>query len=196
MSLLVDAYVFSNSQSLINIDCEEEYISAVLFDFIEKSRQAIEWNIDITPEFRLYKIEMLKKKRAPKSAPRIDLRFAGWRSSTKLIYFAEAKNLIEKDAVKTGRKTNISATALLKRYIKTGIDNYLSGKYPLPGCLIGYIIQGTTDNIVTCLNKHLSESEILIKQSFGLQNFDDCYISTHQDKFQMKHLMLNFTNNK
>jgi hypothetical protein len=200
MSLLVDAYVFTNSQYLINIDYEEEYISAVLFDFIEKCPQATEWNIDITPEFRLYKREMLKKGKTPKSAPRIDIRFAGWASSSKMIYFVEAKNLIETNAVKKGRKTKISASALQKRYIETGIDNYVSGKYPSNGCLVGYILQGATANIINCLNKCLCGfnriSERLEKQSFELQNFDECYVSTHKDKFQIKHLMLNFTNNK
>ena len=69
INLLIDAYTYVNSSNNINIDCEEEYISAVLFDYIDNCQQAINWKIDITPEYRLYKNDVLKKMKSAKTAP-------------------------------------------------------------------------------------------------------------------------------
>jgi hypothetical protein len=81
---------------------------------------------------------------------------------------------------------------------ETGIDNYLSGRYPANGCLVGYILQGETGNIANCLRHYLYDfnraAEILQKQSFGLKDFDECYVSTHAG-FSIKHLMFNFAKN-
>jgi hypothetical protein len=197
ISLLFDAYLFVKSNYRIDIDCEEEYISAVLFDYIDKSQQAIKWQIDITTEYRIYKNEVLKKKKTVKTAPRIDLRFCGWKNNTKLTCSVEAKNLIETDTVKKGRKSKISAGYLHKRYIDTGIDNYVSGRYPSNGCLVGYILQGKTENIIGCINQHLQNCsrvpEILIRQSFELPNIDLSYLSKHANELTIKHLMFDFT---
>jgi hypothetical protein len=176
---------------MVSSDCEEEYISAIIFDYIDKCSQSIEWQIDIVPEYRLYKDEILKREKSAKTAPRIDLRFCGWVKSNKLIYFVEAKNLIE-----TGHYKTVTAGYLHKRYIETGIDNYLSGKYPANGCLIGYILQGNTTNIVGFLNKLLEESgrnsEILRSQSFDLYDFNSDYLSKHGNTLSLKHLMFEF----
>ncbi|MDR0733312.1 MAG: hypothetical protein LBF08_04535 [Dysgonamonadaceae bacterium] len=204
MSLLIESCVCAKFNYNINIDCEEEYISAVLLDYIDKCPQAAEWQIDIAPEYRIYKDEILKRKKSAKSAPRIDFRFSRWTESAKLSYFVEAKNLIETDTPKEekkGKKGNtitISADNLHKRYIRTGIDNYLSEKYPANGCLVGYILQGKTENIINRLNRCLYDfnrsAEILQKQSFNLKDFDECYTSTHGD-VSIEHLMFNFTFN-
>lgn len=199
LSLLVDAYTFLNSNNSINIDCEEEYISALLFDYVDNCQQAINWQIDITPEYRLYKDNVLRKVKLAKEAPRIDFRFCGWTTNSKLTYFVEAKNLIEIDSCKSKRKSKISANNLHIRYIETGIDNYLSGKYPSNGCLIGYILQGKTKNIVSLLNICLCnsnrDSEVLQLQTLDLINFNSYYISFHNNFPFIKHLMFDFTQN-
>lgn len=200
LNLLIDAYEFVKLDNSIDIDCEEEYVSAVLFNYIDNCEQAITWKIDITPEYRLYKDDILRKKRPAKEAPRIDFRLCGWATNFKLIYFVEAKNLVEMDSCKSNRKSKISAKKLHLRYIKTGIDNYLSGKYPMNGCLIGYILQGRTENIVSMLNVYLCnidrESEILQSQSLDLKYFNSYYISVHNNSPFIKHLMFDFTINQ
>ena len=199
LSLLVDAYTFVNSSNSVNIDCEEEYVSAVLFDYIDNCQQAINWKIDITPEYRLYKDDILRKVKSTKEAPRIDFRLCGWTANSKLTYFVEAKNLIEIDSYKSKRKSKISANNLHIRYIETGIDNYLSGKYPSNGCLIGYILQGKTENIVsmlnTCLCNSNRKSEVLQPQALDLIRFNSYYISSHSRLPFVKHLMFDFTQN-
>lgn len=199
INLLIDAYTYVNSSNNINIDCEEEYISAVLFDYIDNCQQAINWKIDITPEYRLYKNDVLKKVKSAKTAPRIDFRLCGWSNNSKLTYFVEAKNLIEIDSYKSNRKSKIPANKLHIRYIETGIDNYLSGQYPSNGCLVGYILQGKTENIVSMLNTCLCnlsrKPEILQLQSLEQINFKSYYISSHNNVSSIKHLMFDFTHN-
>ena len=199
INLLIDAYTYVNSSDSINIDCEEEYISAVLFDYIDNCQQAINWKIDITPEYRLYKNDVLKKMKSAKTAPRIDFRLCGWSNNSKLTYFVEAKNLIEIDSYKSNRKSKIPANKLHIRYIETGIDNYLSGQYPSNGCLVGYILQGKTENIVSMLNTCLCnlsrKPEILQLQSLEQIKFKPYYISSHNNVSSIKHLMFDFTHN-
>ena len=199
INLLIDAYTYVNSSDSINIDCEEEYISAVLFDYIDNCQQAINWKIDITPEYRLYKNDVLKKMKSAKTAPRIDFRLCGWSNNSKLTYFVEAKNLIEIDSYKSNRKSKIPANKLHIRYIEAGIDNYLSGQYPSNGCLVGYILQGKTENIVSMLNTCLCnlsrKPEILQLQSLEQINFKPYYISSHNNVSSIKHLMFDFTHN-
>lgn len=200
MSLLSEAYTDAKSKYKITIDYEEENISAILFDYIDNCSQAEKWDIHISDEFRIYNDSILQGKKSAKSVPRTDLRFGMWSNGAKLTYFVEAKNLIETNCSKKGRKSKIFAQYLHKRYIATGIDNYLSGHYPSNGCLIGYILQGETENIIGCINQHLQncsrEPEILIRQSFGLPNFDSAYLSKHKNNMTIKHLMFDFTVNK
>ena len=194
LTLLSQVYCITKSNGNISIDWEEEDISKELLLSLNTNRKRLEWQIDIVPEHRLYKNDGI----AAKSASRIDFRFSGW-TANQWEYFAEAKNLIEVDSFKVGRKTKISATKLHKRYIKTGIDNYVSGKYPSNGCLIGYVLQGKIDNIISCLNNCLCNanrvSEILKQQSLGLDEFDSCYVSIHDNSYSIKHLMLDYTSN-
>jgi hypothetical protein len=193
VNLLIVSYCYVKSNYVVDIDCEEEYISALILDYIDKCPQASEWNIDITPEYRLYTDEVLNKKKSAKTSPRIDLRFSGWANKMKRTYFVEAKNLIEIDTLKKGNTITVSAQYLHKRYIKTGIDNYLSGRYPLNGCLVGYILQGKTENIINLINKYLRnhdrKSEILITK---LPNSNLRYLSKHEGNITINHIMLNF----
>jgi len=197
--LLVDSYKNAKSNCHIDIECEEERISALLFNYIDNSLQAAEWHIDISNEFRYYDRKILRGKKAAKSAPRIDFRLATWENSRKLSYFAEAKNLIETDVLKKGRKSKISASFLFKRYITTGVDNYVSGRYPLNGCLIGYVLQGIPKNIINRINNYLQnanrDAEVLSQQFFGLPDFDASYISMHKNDLVLKHLIFDFTSN-
>ena len=137
--------------------------------------------------------------KSAKTAPRIDFRLCGWSNNSKLTYFVEAKNLIEIDSYKSNRKSKIPANKLHIRYIETGIDNYLSGQYPSNGCLVGYILQGKAENIVSMLNTCLCnlsrKPEILQLKSLEQINFKPYYISSHNNVSSIKHLMFDFTHN-
>ncbi|MBF0577166.1 hypothetical protein [Dysgonomonas sp. GY617] len=194
LTLLSEGYCVTKSKGNISIDWEEEDISKELLLSLNTNRKRLEWQIDIIPEYRIYKNNGI----AAKCASRIDFRFSDW-TRNQWEYFAEAKNLIEVDSFKVGRETKVSAIKLHKRYIETGIDNYVSDKYPSNGCLIGYILQGKIDNIISCLNDCLCNanrvSEILRQQCLGIDVVDSCYVSIHDNNHRIKHLMLNYTSN-
>ena len=196
--LLSEAYNVIKYKNLISVDWVEEDISKELINCLQSNKNRIAWKIRVEPEHRLYKEDNLSASKSP----RIDFCFSTWTDS-EWEFFAEAKNLVESNCEtnRIGKNGNISinANSLHNRFIKTGIDNYLSGRYPSNGCLVGYILQGKTDNIISALNSCLynlnRESERLNQHSFGLIDFESCYISTHNSPSLMKHLMFDFTSN-
>jgi len=196
--LFGEAYQYIKGNVGISIDWEEENISATIFDYIDKSENAISWNINISDEHRLYYRNVLIGNITAKKASRIDFRLTtNWTEQKKrLEYYIEAKNLIESDCYKKGRKTKINAKGLHERYINTGIDNFISGKYPLNGCLVGYVLQGNSNIIVEkindCLKSKNRDSEQLLKFNKLLPCIKFCFKSNHKNGFKLNHYMLNF----
>ena len=187
LTLLREGYNATKLNVNISIDWEENDISKELILHLDMNEKKRQWNITIVPEYPIYKNDNVSAKKAS----RIDFRFSNWTDNQEYAYFAEAKNLIEIDSIKAGRKTKISATSLHKRYIETGIDNYVLGKYPSYGCLLGYILQGTTANIIISINELLSNDRRQSEQ-LNFDNSNDCYISKHNGLL-VKHLMFDFT---
>lgn len=113
-------------------------------------------------------------------SPRIDMKYTVWNSNVEYEYFIEAKNLCENNWKKSAVDTPVNARELQKRYISTGIENFITGRYP-NGCLIGYVMEGDPDKIVTKINTLLTEEsrpkENLTKHSHGAINY--YYNSTH-----------------
>jgi hypothetical protein len=70
---------------------------------------------------------------------RIDMCFTVFHKYEEYKYFAEAKILKEKDS------------KLKRRYITTGIDNFVSGKYK-NGCLVAYLLGGDLKNTKESVN--------------------------------------------
>lgn len=198
LSLFADAYVHINRTLKITTDWEEENISANFFDYIDKSKVAIGLNINISDEYRLYYRKILSGKISAKSAARIDFRLTtNWTQGTKrLEYFVEAKNLIESDCFKKGRTTKLNAKKSQKRYIETGINHFISKKYPQNGCLVGYVLQGDPDKIVQKINIYLRlynrNAEQLNNADSQIPNLPYSYISSHDIGFQIKHFFLAF----
>jgi len=196
--LIGKAYKFIKENAGISMDWEEENISATIFDYIDKSENAITWNINISDEHRLYYSAILTGKKPAKTAARIDFRLTtNWIEQKKrLEYFVEAKNLIESDSHKTGRKTRINACKLHVRYVETGIDNFVSGKYPQKGCLVGYVLQGEPTVIVEkindCLHNKNRTTERLQVMDSTIQDLEYCYQSTHGNGIIIEHFLLKF----
>jgi hypothetical protein len=197
LTLFGEAFLFIKENQSITIDWEEENISANFFDYIDKSEQAIIWNINIADEHRLYYNSILTGKKPAKTASRIDFRLStNWIERRKRFeFFIETKNLIEIDCFKAGRKTKVSAQKLQERYIETGIDNFVSGKYPNKGCLVGYILQGMPESIVlminSCLRNQNRLEEQLIKISNEIPYIDYSFKSFHE-RFELRHYLLQF----
>mgnify|MGYP003458483668 FL=1 len=108
---------------------------------------------------------------------RIDMRYSTFWKSEECKYYVEAKNL------------KVNDSGLKRRYITTGIDNFLDGgKYfYCEGFLVGYILEGTINQCVEGINKLLKkdrrENEIIGEKHFSI----------HQGK-EIFHLLLNYVN--
>jgi len=85
-----------------------------------------------------------------------------------------------------------------KRYIETGIEHFLSGHYPLPGCLVGYLVECDTGQIVSSINN------IIVVNGFSPRVgnieqeatpiYPELYFSTNQSstgqEIHLRHFML------
>jgi hypothetical protein len=198
LSLFGDAYLHISKTMNITIDWEEENISANFLNYIDHSERAIGLNINISDEHRLYNASILSGSIKAKSASRIDFKLTtNWTQNLKrLDYFIEAKNLIEFDCPKRGRKTKLIAKENHKRYIETGINNFITKTYPQNGCLTGYVLQGDIGRIVKKINVYLNylkrDSEQLVNIKSNIPSLPYFYISSHASGLILKHFFLDF----
>lgn len=197
--LIGEAYKWLKDTKNITVDWDEETISANIFTHIYENEKAIAWNINVSDECRLYHQAILNNKIRARSAFRIDLKLStNWIKATKRVcYFVEAKNLIENNCTKQGRKSKLSAKKIQERYISTGIDHFILGDYPANGCMIGYIIEGTTTRIVENINEILFQktrsNETLKKKELDIPYLEDAYISVHLNDNVLHHYFLQFS---
>lgn len=132
---------------------KEDKLTAHLVAKMEKTGFLNKKQIDIHHQPPIYDNGVIYGDDDPANAPVIDFKFVKWNKSLKFCYYAEAKNLSEKDWIKTdGSKATVDASFYRGRYIGTGIQNFLSDRYP-DGCLVGYIVQGSQDAVIIGLNK-------------------------------------------
>lgn len=198
--LIGEAYKWLKDTKNITVDWNEETISANIFTHIDKNEKAIALNINVSDECRLYHQSVLNNKESAKSASRIDLKLStNWIDVTKRVcYFVEAKNLIENNCTKQGRKSKLNAKRIQERYISTGIDHFISGEYPSNGCMLGYIIEGTPTRIVENINEILFQAkrsnEILKKKEVDIPYLEEAYISVHLNDYVLHHYFLQFSN--
>jgi hypothetical protein len=142
------------SNKKVDTDWGEENISANIYTYIKDSQQSIDANIHVESEHPFYNQDILSNKKKARKASRIDMVFQNNWSGKRFVFYVEAKNLVENDFIKTGRKRTVKARTVLERYIETGIDHFLTGYYP-KGCLLGYVLNGTINGVVNSLNAML-----------------------------------------
>ncbi len=158
-------------------------ITAILHSFIDKNPKRKKWKIFTNREDYQFDKSTIKSKGFASKFSRIDMRFSKFWEDEEYKYFVEAKNL------------KVNDSGLKRRYITTGIDNFLSGgKYfDCDGFLVGYILEGSIENCVKGVNKLLKkdnrEKEIIEKISTFLSL--DSHFSNHQEK-SIYHLFLNY----
>lgn len=181
----------------INANWGEENITANLYVLIHNSQQSVEYDIHPECEHPFFSPDILDNKKKAKSANKIDLAFQHNWSGQRFMFYVEAKNLIENDVRKTGRKTKTRAAKVIDRYIETGIDHYLDKHYPL-GCLLGYVLNGTVSGIVNAINSRLTNnnrSSEILSMPVGTQPWVACQ-SRHTDKanqvVQIFHYLFDF----
>lgn len=113
----------------------------------------------------------------------MDFKLTSFFSTNEFEYFFEAKNLKQNKSV------------LNRRYIKTGIDYFISKKYE-NGSLIGYLLEGKTDETIIEINSLLTkdkrDTEVLNHKPQNI--FNSIYESNHPKIGILKHLVFDFTN--
>ncbi|TYQ00212.1 hypothetical protein C7447_101822 [Tenacibaculum adriaticum] len=180
--LITESYVSAVETKVVKLNWDENDITSELHQHIQDNPLRLEWNIHSNVEKHLPKDDLKKEKGFAAKLPRIDLCFAVISFKLEYVYHMEAKNLKEKDS------------SLKRRYIKTGIDNFLSKKYE-NGCLLGYVLEGALHKSVYGINKLLKkdrrEIESLNKKENHLHN--DYYESQHPNDFLIKHFIFDFT---
>lgn len=179
--LIVDAFQTSLTEKVIQLDWNENDISQELFEKVDNNSSRLKWNISISREFYLNKNQEKSKGFADK-LPRIDFRLTNIFAEQEFKYYCEAKRLKQSDS------------NLKREYIKEGINRFVSKKYPM-GCMLGYLLEGKTNETVKGINSLLEKdkrnSEILNLKSNKL--LKSIYESNHSDIGILKHLIFDFT---
>lgn len=180
--LIIEAYRTSLDEKIIQLDWNENDISSEIHKNIKVNPLRKKWKVSTNVEADIPK-DTPKEKGFADKFPRIDFRLTTFSKSEEYEYFFEAKNLKQNDS------------ALKRRYIKTGINNFTSGKYE-NGSLVGYLLEGKIDETINGINalivKDERNSEILNLASHKLMKF--YYESNHSEIGILKHLIFDFTN--
>lgn len=127
------------------------------------------------------------KKRKGVKAPTIDFCFKDWKT-TNSYFGAEAKNLYDK-------KPDV-----VKRYVDTGIGNYVSGRYgsqSSEASVIGYILSGEISDIVDDLKKEIQKLTPISNMSRVMTTTEPQYKTRHKrtlddEEIILHHLFFNF----
>lgn len=179
--LIIEAYQTSLTEKAIQLDWNENDISSEIHKHIKGNPLRLKWKVSTNVEADIPK-DIPKVKGFADKFPRIDFRLTSFISIYEYEYFFEAKNLKQNDS------------ALKRRYINTGIDSFVSEKYA-NGSLIGYLLEGKTDETVKGINSLLEKdkrnTEVLNLKSNKL--LKTVYESNHSNIGTLKHLIFDFT---
>ena len=195
--LLLESHKDLLSKGMSLKDQDENSITVQLIGYMKINPISADYKIDVTREQYLDSALVYSGLESPDSSPRIDIRFMTWTSPEKFEYFFEAKDLYENDFTKKGNKTSTSSKRYQQRYIDTGMQNFINGKY-YHGCLVGYILEGDPEKIADKINDLLRlagrNSECLIKKT-AIGTIQYCYESTHTSKHlsSLIHYLLNLS---
>jgi hypothetical protein len=183
MKLLIEAYRTSIAEKEYHLDWNEDDFTDLLDHYITNNPARAHDIISNKRECYLYDDTTPKQKGFADSEKRIDLECSTFSSDKEYHQYFEAKRLKESDSY------------LYKRYIETGIDSFVSGKYP-KGILIAYLVDGNMDNVVkNGINKLLinNNRKVEILSKVKIQIYDQYYESVHPHFGVLKHLMFDFT---
>tara|TARA_R110002049_G_scaffold78344_3_gene199601 strand:- start:153 stop:749 length:597 start_codon:yes stop_codon:yes gene_type:complete len=179
--LLIEAYQSSLTDKVIQLDWNENDISSELHRHLKENPLRLKWKVSTNVEAYIPK-DIPKAKGFSDKYPRIDFRLTSFISTYEFEYFFEAKNLKQNDS------------ALKRRYISTGIDNFASKKYE-NGSLIGYLLEGkikeTVKGVNSLLQKDKRNAEVLKLNSNKL--LKTYFESNHSGIRTLKHLIFDFT---
>ena len=145
--ILWQGYDSLRARNIVNSDMAENEITQEWFLCISKiwnAKNRASWlRVDLTPIMQYEDPTLAKKRGQP---PTIDFCFRAW--DKRQGYFgAECKNLYG------------SERSHIKRYVETGVDNYISGRYgskSSKSSMVGYVLSGKIEEVATALSKEIS----------------------------------------
>lgn len=180
--LIIDSFNSSIKENIIQLDWNENDISSELHRHMKENPLRLKWKVSTNVEADIPK-DILKVKGFSDTFPRIDFRLTSFISTYEYEYFFEAKNIKQNDS------------ALKRRYIDTGIDNFVSKKYE-NGSLIGYLLEGKTNETIKGINSLLEKDKrntetLIFKSNKLIKNY---YESNHSNIGILKHFIFDFTN--
>lgn len=180
-TLIIEAYKTSLSKKTIQLNWNENDISSEIHEYLKANDLRKMWRVSTNVEAHIPKLTK-KTKGFSSEFPRIDFRLTTFSKGEEYEYFFEAKNLKQNDS------------ALKRRYIDTGINNFVSKKYE-NGSLVAYILEGNSDSIIEGVNslliKDKRHSEILKTITHKL--LSPYCESSHTNLTILKHLFFDFT---
>jgi len=197
ISLLVDAYKSAVKNNQYDCDWKENSFTNHLISFIHSNPTTTKNKLFVKPQVEPENdnLPVENTDDDPDKQPRIDIWYGNW-SGKRNEFFIEAKNICDKDWVKNDG-SKVSASQLKRRYITTGIENYITKKYP-KGCLAGYVLNSNTIDCINGINKLLikygREKELLVNFKV-LDNFSNTFLSKHNQEIksiELKHVFLEF----
>jgi hypothetical protein len=195
--LLTEAFKHMKQDALYDLSWKETRFSARLVGYMQKIRKQEDLRLQIDLESYLYRKEILEGLEDPDTAPRIDIKISGSWVYEDIYYGIEGKILIQIDW-QTRREYDLRA-----RYIDTGIDNFVNGKYSPDvsrGCVVGYVVQGIAFNIRQKINDlliHRQRNNETLENRHTINSCLDCYRSEHtritdKKKLELYHVHLTF----
>lgn len=196
LRILHEGYQFMLAAQKYRTTWDEESLTAHYYWCLKNLDLRRKQNVSIHCEVRQYDDPHFFEGFSAKSAPRIDLELSKWYSEDESTFQVEAKILFENNKpLPSGGK--VRAIKGHERYIETGIEHFLSGHYPLPGCLVGYLVEGDTPQILASVNslilrKGLSPRVGIIQQN-TVPRFSVLYFSENQSgtgEMHLNHFML------
>lgn len=186
--------MYSVDQDSIRI--EEDNFTANLIKYIKNNETYQKLNKEnhftIVPQASIYTDEILSLDKSASEAAIIDFKIIGWYPNESN-YFVECKILVVSNWSTPKGHIRI-ANQLFKRYINTGINNFLSGHYPQNGCLVAYVLHGSCQDTKDRLNEYLiniDRVDEVLNDDYKILDHASCYVSRHANT-TIKHLFLKF----
>jgi len=176
----------SDAEKIFSIN--ETIITAGLFDHIDNIIDEIGLPFVVVPESHQYTKEIREGKINPNKAKRFDLHFTHFQIKPRIKFGVEAKLLAEQSI------PSKSATSLINEYVKdAGMGKFINKIYENDGFMLGYIINGKTDIIVSKINLKISTTYSVKEQLFKHKNHFISSYSCDNNRKVIDHIFLDFS---
>ena len=195
--IMTEAFKRMKREKRYELTWKETRFSACLVGYMRKIRHEKDIRLRIDPESHLYREEMLNCTEDPDTAPRIDIKISGGWVREDVYYGIEGKVLVENNWITR------NASYLRRRYIATGIDNFVNGRYSDKmdmGCMVGYVVQGRASGIASKINNLLARdgrNKEKMMNPHSINGCSDCCQSKHtrttdNTEIELHHVFLTF----